>query len=113
MPNHGENLQHHHNEQSMKHSSYKKRYREKEIEKNKKNMRKEERKKHNFPMVNKKISKMLIVCLPCHFDYGIAPVSCARDTPLFYYCCYFAIATTKLLLLINYCEQDYFQVQLN
>src|SRR3954464_9491139 len=70
-------------------------------------------KNNHFPMVNKKIVEMLIVCLPCHFDYGIAHVSCARGTPLFYYCCYFAIATTKLLLLINYCEQDYFQVQLN
>ena len=44
-------------------------------------MRKE-RKKHHFPMVNKKIAEMLIVCLPCHFDYGIALVSCARGTPL-------------------------------
>ena len=33
-------------------------------------------------MVNKKISKMLTVCLPYHFDYGIALVSCARGTPL-------------------------------
>ena len=33
-------------------------------------------------MVNKKIAKMLIVCLPCHFDYGKAPVPCARGTPL-------------------------------
>ena len=30
-------------------------------------------------MVNKKIAEMLIVC---HFDYGIAPVSCARGTLL-------------------------------
>src|SRR3954463_12012890 len=27
---------------------------------------------------------------------------------LFCYCCYFAIATTKLLLLINFCEQELF-----
>src|SRR3954467_5491882 len=40
------------------------------------------REKTPFPMVNKKIVEMLIVCLPCHFDYGIAPVSCARGTPL-------------------------------
>ncbi len=33
-------------------------------------------------IANKKIAEMLIVCLPCHFDYGIAPVSCARGTPL-------------------------------
>ena len=33
-------------------------------------------------IANKKIAEMLIVCLPCHFDYGIAPVSRARDTPL-------------------------------
>ena len=33
-------------------------------------------------MVNKKIAELLIVCLPCHFGYGIAPVSCARGTPL-------------------------------
>ena len=33
---------------------------------------------------------------------------------LFHCCFYFTIATTiKLLLLINYCEQVYFQVQLN
>jgi hypothetical protein len=32
----------------------------------------------------------------------------------YYYCYYFTTATTiKLLLLINYCEQVYFQVQLN
>ena len=58
---------------SMKLSSYiKKRH----IEKRK------ERKKHHISMVNKKIAEMLIVCLPCHFDYGIAPVSSARGTPL-------------------------------
>ena len=33
-------------------------------------------------MVNKKNAEMLIVCLPCHFGYGIAPVPCARGTPL-------------------------------
>ena len=33
-------------------------------------------------MVNKKIDEMLIVCLPCHFGYGKAPVPCARGTPL-------------------------------
>ena len=33
-------------------------------------------------MVNKKIAKMLIVCLPCHFGYGNALVPCARGTPL-------------------------------
>ena len=33
-------------------------------------------------IANKKIAEMLIVCLPCHFDYGKAPVSCARGTPL-------------------------------
>ena len=33
-------------------------------------------------MVNKKIAEMLIVCLPCHFGYGKAPVPCARGTPL-------------------------------
>ena len=33
-------------------------------------------------IANKKIAEMLTVCLPCHFDYGIAPVSCARGTPL-------------------------------
>ena len=33
-------------------------------------------------MVNKNIAKMLIVCLPCHFGYGKAPVPCARGTPL-------------------------------
>ncbi len=32
---------------------------------------------------------------------------------LFYYFYYFAITTTKLLLPINCCEQDCFQVQLN
>ena len=79
MPNHGGNLQHHHSEQSMKHSSYKKREIEKRREKDKK---RKERKKHHFPMVNKKIAEMLIVCLPCHFDYGKAPVSCARGTLL-------------------------------
>ena len=43
MPNHGGNLQRNHNEQSMKHSSYKKKI---EIEKKrKKKMRKEEREK--------------------------------------------------------------------
>ena len=46
-------------------------------------MRKEEReKKHHFLMVNKKIAEMLIVCLPCHFGYGKAPVPCARGTLL-------------------------------
>ena len=73
MPNHGGNLQHHHSEQSMKLSSYKKR----DILK-----RRKRKKKHHFPMVNKKIDEMLIVCLPCHFDYGITHVSCARGTPL-------------------------------
>ena len=33
-------------------------------------------------IVNKKIAEMLIVCLPCHFGYGKAPVPCARGTPL-------------------------------
>ena len=33
-------------------------------------------------MANKKIAKMLIVCLPCHFGYGKDPVPCARNTPL-------------------------------
>ena len=33
-------------------------------------------------MVNKKIVEMLIVCLPCHFGYGKAPIPCARGTPL-------------------------------
>src|SRR4051812_32558464 len=33
-------------------------------------------------MVNKKIAEMLIVCLPCHFCYGKAPVPCAQGTPL-------------------------------
>ena len=33
-------------------------------------------------MVNKKIAEMLIVCLPCHFGYAIAPVPCARGTPV-------------------------------
>ena len=33
-------------------------------------------------MVNKKIAEMLIVCLPCHFGYGKAPVPCARGTSL-------------------------------
>ena len=28
---------------------------------------------------NKKIVEMLIVCLPCHFGYGKAPVPCARQ----------------------------------
>jgi hypothetical protein len=34
---------------------------------------------------------------------------------LLYYCCYYftTVTTIKLLLLINYCEQVYFQVQLN
>jgi hypothetical protein len=34
---------------------------------------------------------------------------------LFYYCCYCftTVTTIKLLLLINHCEQDCFQVQLN
>src|SRR3954470_25062311 len=59
MPNHGGNLQHNHNEQSVKHPQYK-----------------------PIQISNKKIAEMLIVCLPCHFDYGIAPVSCARGTPL-------------------------------
>ena len=27
-------------------------------------------------IANKKIAEMLIVYLPCHFDYGIALVSC-------------------------------------
>ena len=46
-------------------------------------MRKEEReKKHHFPMVNKKIVEMLVVCLPCHFDMGILPYHRARGTPL-------------------------------
>ena len=44
--------------------------------------KRKERKKHHIPMVNKKIAEMLVVCLPCHFDYGKAPVSCARGTPL-------------------------------
>ena len=33
-------------------------------------------------IANKNIAEMLIVFLPCNFDYGIAPVSCARGTPL-------------------------------
>ena len=33
-------------------------------------------------IVNKNITELLIVCLPCHFYYGIAHVSCARGTPL-------------------------------
>ena len=33
-------------------------------------------------MVNKKIAEMLIVCLPCYFGYGKAPVSCERGTQL-------------------------------
>src|SRR3954471_12050013 len=59
MPNHGGNLQHHHNELSMKHPQLK-----------------------YMHMVNKKIAEMLIVFLPCHFGYGKAPVPCARGTPL-------------------------------
>ena len=46
-------------------------------------MRKEEReKRHHFPMVNKKIAEILIVCLPCHCDMGILPYHRARGTPL-------------------------------
>ena len=46
MPNHGGNLQRNHNEQSMKHSSYKKEIEiEKKRKKRKKEMRKEEREK--------------------------------------------------------------------
>ena len=33
-------------------------------------------------IVNKKIAEMLIVCLPCHFGYGIPPVPSARGTLL-------------------------------
>ena len=33
-------------------------------------------------MVHKKIVEMLIVCLPCHFGYGIALVPCAMGTSL-------------------------------
>ena len=33
-------------------------------------------------IVNKKIAEMLIVCLPCHFGYGKAPVPCVKGTPL-------------------------------
>ena len=33
-------------------------------------------------IANKKIAEMFIVYLPCHFDYGKAPVSYARGTPL-------------------------------
>ena len=33
-------------------------------------------------MVNKKIAEMIIVCLPCHFGYGKAPVPCAWGTAL-------------------------------
>ena len=33
-------------------------------------------------MVNKKIDRMLIVCLPCHFGYGKSPVPCAKGTLL-------------------------------
>src|SRR3954462_12545244 len=29
------------------------------------------------------------------------------------YCCFITATSIKLLLLINHCEQDYFQVQLN
>ena len=72
----------------MKHSSYKKRespiLRKKRKRKEKKRdyEKRKERKKHHIPMVNKKNAKMLIVCLPCHFGYGIALVPCARGTPL-------------------------------
>ena len=81
MHNHGGNLQHNHSEQSMKHSSYKK---EIDIQKKKKKdiLKRGKRKKHHFPMVNKKIAEMLIVCLPCHFDMGILPYHRARGTPL-------------------------------
>ena len=61
----------------MKHSSYKKRERDTiKIRRGKK------RKKHHFPMVNKKNAEMLVVCLPCHFDMGILPYHQARGTPL-------------------------------
>ena len=33
-------------------------------------------------MVHKKIAEMIIVCFPCHFGYGKAPVPCARGTLL-------------------------------
>ncbi len=33
-------------------------------------------------MVKKKIAKMLVVGLPCHFDMGILPYHRARGTPL-------------------------------
>jgi hypothetical protein len=58
----------------MKHSSYK---RKKEIYEKRK-----ERKKHHFPMVNKKIAEILIVCLPCHFDMGILSYHRAMGTLL-------------------------------
>src|SRR3954463_2875633 len=59
---------------SMKHSSYKKRD----------TLRKEEREKKItiFPWYIRRIDEMLIVCLPCHFGEGKAPVPCARGTPL-------------------------------
>src|SRR5215216_2961341 len=79
---HGGNLQHNHNELSMKHSSYKK---ESDIEKKEKKKKRDyekrkERKKHHIPMVNKKIAEMLIVRLPCHFDMGILSYHRARGT---------------------------------
>ena len=49
MPNHGGNLQHHHSEQSMKHSSYKKEIEIEKKRKRKKEMRKEEREKKKAP----------------------------------------------------------------
>ena len=49
MPNHGGNLQRNHNEQSMKHSSYKKREIEIDKKRKKDEKREKERKKHHFP----------------------------------------------------------------
>src|SRR4051812_31734021 len=81
MPNHGGNLQHHHN--YLYEAFFLKKEIENDIGKKKKNEKKrKERKNNHIPMVNKKISEMLILFLPCHFDYRITSVSCERGTPL-------------------------------
>jgi hypothetical protein len=61
----------------------------------------------------------LIHAMPVHHPYAYSiPSYCLLLLLLpllFYYCCYCftTITTMKLLLLINRCEQVYFQVQLN
>ena len=52
-------------------------------------------------IANKKIAEMLIVCLPCHFDYGIAPVSCERGTPLAVLYDTYVLTMTRAYLLLK------------